>query len=144
VSVTKLAYHRSLPSTVTSLSTRSTRRAQTEPTNTSTVVKLAKITSTLQSPPPKAPSPIPDLIDCSDSDDDDYVPHYILDVVGDQIFHYDYIPMPAETTAPALFLQDHKAPPILTPGALTPALLRAFQIGSMQYFAQKNIERTNK
>jgi len=47
--------------------------------------------------------------------------------------------MPAKTTAPALFSQDHKAPPILTPGALTPALLRAFQIGSMQYLVQKNI-----
>jgi len=77
------------------------------------------------------------LLSDSDSDGDDYTPHYILDVVGNHVLHYDY--MPFDSSPPAIFSQDHKGPPVLTAGALTPALLRAFQIGSMQYFSQKTI-----
>jgi hypothetical protein len=41
--------------------------------------------------------------------------------------------------SPAIFSQEYKAPPILTPGVLIPALLCAFQIGASQYFVQKNV-----
>jgi hypothetical protein len=38
-----------------------------------------------------------------------------------------------------IFLQDHKSPLTLTAGVLTPALLRTFHFGSLQYFSQKSI-----
>ena len=47
--------------------------------------------------------------------------------------------MPDHNPTYSLFSQDHHAPPILTTGILTPALLCTFQMGMLQYFSQHNI-----
>lgn len=78
------------------------------------------------------------LISCnSDLDNSDYTPHFILDVVRDNILHYDCLHMQTENLTPTVFLQDHKTLPVLMVGALTLALLHAFQMGCLQYFVQK-------
>ena len=71
-------------------------------------------------------SPIPTLLPYKDSDDEEYVSHYILNIIGDNIYHYDYLPMPDHNPTYATFSQDYCAPPILTAGTLTPALLHTF------------------
>jgi hypothetical protein len=62
-----------------------------------------------------------------------------LDIVSDYILHYNYLPMPSNDPTPVIFSQDSKGPLILTVGILTHTLLHAFQMGSLQYFSQKNI-----
>ena len=47
--------------------------------------------------------------------------------------------MPSDDPTPTVFSQDHKGPPILTAGTLTPGLLCAFHMGALEFFSLKNI-----
>jgi hypothetical protein len=103
--------------------------------HTSTIAKHIPLTDSI--PVPCNTSPIPDLVSCSDSDNNNHTPHYILNMVGNNIFHY--LPMPTDSLETAIFSQDYKFPPITTAGAPTPALLCAFQMGSLQHFSRKKV-----
>jgi hypothetical protein len=135
----KLATQQLPPTVTTTLVRCSARRAPIDPKVASSTVNTATNVPLPPSHLPIPESPIPSLLPYEDSDDEEYISHYILDVVGDNIFHYDYLPMPDHNPTYALFSQDHHAPPFLMAGTLTLALLHTFQMGALQYFSQRNI-----